>query len=279
MSAIPLHCLRVLACLGSLLLVGVCARGQATPAEAFDPAPFLIRGQGTLPILLSAPHGGRQPLPGVPERKGEGVEQFVTVVDTGSLELLEVLVKEVERECGGKPFFVGAKFARKFVDANRPPKDAYEHPRAKQVYDAYHDELEKAHEVIFKTHGKGLLLDLHGQAKDKATIFRGTAKLSTVALLLDRHGRTALTGPKSVLGVLEAKGYKVFPKGDSMEPEQPGFTGGYIVQKYGSKKTGKLDAIQLELGGDHRSRTNRETFARDLALAIKTFAKEYLENR
>ena len=33
---------------------------------------------GMLPIILSAPHGGRQSIPGVPARRGAGVTQFAT---------------------------------------------------------------------------------------------------------------------------------------------------------------------------------------------------------
>ena len=42
---------------------------------------------GMLPIILSAPHGGRQSIPGVPARRGAGVIQFATGRDNNTDEL------------------------------------------------------------------------------------------------------------------------------------------------------------------------------------------------
>lgn len=248
------------------------------PSQAkIDPAHFLSTLDGKLPIILSAPHGGRMPIPGVPDRRGgEGISQFVTATDTGTLEFVEFLAASVEKEMGAKPFLVAAKFLRKNADANRPLKDALESDIAKPVYDAYHAHLNKAVQQVKRDYGRGLLLDIHGQGKDEKTIFRGTAKKTTITHLLDRFGKPALTGDKSILGVLQKNGYKVFPAGDSDEPEDPAYSGGYIVRTYGSSNSGSVDAIQLELGYDYRSRVNRQKFADNLARAIRVFSEEYL---
>jgi hypothetical protein len=36
------------------------------------PADFVLLQQGTLPIILTAPHGGRDPVPGIPARDVSG---------------------------------------------------------------------------------------------------------------------------------------------------------------------------------------------------------------
>ena len=122
--------------------------------------------------------------------------------------------------------------------------------------------------------GGGLLLDLHGQAAQADAIFRGTQNGKTVKLLDERFGVKALTGPDSVQGRLEKKGYKLIPAGASTDPEDKRFNGGYTVGTYGTN-TG-LDAIQLEMGGDQRLKKTLDTTATDIADAVAAFAKEYL---
>ena len=246
------------------------------PAQDADVKALVTVRIGTLPIILSAPHGGAKAVPGVAERKGDMVKQFVTVRDTGTAQLAEKLAAAIEVKMKEKPYVVIARFDRKYIDANRPDKGAYEADQAKPIYDAYHHALDKARKEIQATWRGGLLLDIHGQAADANTVFRGTAGGKSVAHLTDRYGKPALTGPKSLLGVLSKNGYKVHPPNDSSDKEDPRFNGGYIVQTYGSRDGGTIDAIQLELGGNHRSAKNADKTANDIADAVAVFAKEYL---
>ena len=140
------------------------------------------------------------------------------------------------------------------------------------MYEAYHKAVKAACDDVTKTWGRGLLLDLHGQGAKADAVFRGTRNLKTVALLKDRFGKKALTGPDSVFGVLAKKGYEVVPANDSDDAEDKRFTGGYTVATYGTD----LDAIQLELGGDFRAKKKLDTTANDLADAVRVFATEYL---
>lgn len=258
-----------------VLLVPLPLFAQVKP----DLGKLLTVRKGTLPILLSAPHGGRLAVPGAEERKGVGIEQFVTVNDTNTDQLAEKVAAAIKKEMGGEPYVVIAHFQRKFVDANRPPEGGYESDITKPIYQAYHKGLKEACDDIQKQWGRGLVLDLHGQAAKADTIFRGTADLKTVARLKDRFGLKAVTGPDSVLGVLAKKGYTVFPANDSIDKEDARFNGGYISRTYGGSSGTGLDAIQLELGGDHRSRAKMDAFATDLAVAVKTFSKAYLPDK
>jgi hypothetical protein len=97
---------------------------------------LLVVRKGTLPIILSAPHGGRQHLLDVPERKGDGIGKFVTVRDDNTAELAEKLAAEVQKKLGGTPYVVIALFERKYLDVNRPAADAYESDKAKPSYEA-----------------------------------------------------------------------------------------------------------------------------------------------
>src|SRR5438034_7824528 len=152
------------------LLPGVRARGD----QSTKPEDFVFVQKGTLPIIISAPHGGRKKVPDVPERLGKGIANFQTVLDNNTAELAEKFAAELEKQLNGKPWLVIARFERKYVDANRPPEQAYESDKAKPYYDAYHEPLEAACKAVKKRFGLGLLLDIHGQGEFKDSHCRGT---------------------------------------------------------------------------------------------------------
>lgn len=230
---------------------------------------------GTLPIILAAPHGGRKAIDGVPVRRGIGVARFRTGRDKNTDELAEKVAGKLEQSLGRKPFLIIAHFERKYVDANRASENAYEAEAARPYYNRYHHALEHACVQVKRQWGRGLLLDIHGQAAEAETIFRGTDNGRSVAALEGRFGRTALVGTKSIFAQLERKGYKVAPATASTEREQR-YTGGYTTRTYGSHRGTGIDAIQLEIGAGLRSQANLERTAADLAEAIKVFAAEYL---
>jgi N-formylglutamate amidohydrolase len=234
--------------------------------------------KGTMPIILSAPHGGLDGIPGVSERKGDGLVKgpsgFFTGRDTNTDRLALDIADALEAKMGKKPYVVIAKFHRKYIDANRPEGVGLESPKAKPIYEGYHRALRDACKEVQRKWGRGLLLDVHGQGSAADTIFRGTKNGTTVKLLVDRFGEKAHNGPRSFFGLLETAGLKGFPLDGSKE--RSGFTGGYIVQSYGSHTGYGIDAIQLEFGGDFRAMDKTKDTAVKLANAVDAYAKLYL---
>lgn len=242
-------------------------------------ADLLTTQKGDLPIIISAPHGGRKAIPDCPERKGKGVPMFTNVNDVNTDELTKRILAAIEKKLKAKPYGVIAHFERKYADVNRKPEDGVEDDKAKPYYEAYHAFLAESRAAVQKEWGRGILLDIHGHGADPATIFRGTNDGKTVKHLLDRFGTAGLTGENSVLGQLAANGYTVFPANDAKGKENPRFGGGYIVTTYGSKDGGAVDALQLEIGGKMRMRATMDTFAANLADAVAGYAKEYLPEK
>ena len=233
---------------------------------------------GTLPVILAAPHGGREAVPGMAPRRGAGVRQFTVERDSNTAELAEALAVKLRERLRAAPFLVIARFERKFVYANREPAAAYESAQAQPYYDGYHRALGEATQAIRQQWGSGLLLDIHGQGEQAGTIYRGTENGKSVSQLYRQFGASAMTGPKSILGYLASKGYKVLPDLAGKERETR-YTGGYTTRTYGSHQGTKIDAIQLELGSELRAKANLDRTAGDLAEAIAVFSRAYLFER
>jgi N-formylglutamate amidohydrolase len=255
------------------------AAGQDQPKSDATPESLVEVQQGTLPIVITAPHGGTQPVPGVPERMGVGVKQFATVRDVGTDKLAKALATDLEMKLGKKPWLVVAKFDRKFVDANRAADQAYEVKQAKPYYDAYQNAGVTALKAVKEKSGHGLLLDIHGQGKYPDAVLRGTQNGKSVVLLRTRHGYAGVAGKNSVLGRFERAGNRVLPPFDAGEKakEESGYTGGFTVSNYGSHTAYGIDAIQLEFGTNFRSADKVAKTARDLADATAAFHDAYLK--
>lgn len=251
----------------------------AVTGTIFASEEYLHLGQGTLPIVISAPHGGNLAVPGVPPRTGEGLQTgpagFFTARDSGTEELALLLVEKLEERFQQKPSYVVSRVHRKFVDFNRPPAIAVEHERTRVIYDTYHQHLKMCCRDARSVYGSGLLLDVHGQGSSSVTVFRGTKNGQTVTALTSRFGEQAHTGENCFFSLLKQQGWTVFPDPFDRR-EQSGFTGGYIVQTYGSHRGDGIDAVQLEFGSRYRTKTIRELTANQLADAVVKYAELYL---
>lgn len=244
-------------------------------AEGPGSAALVTIEQGDLPIILSAPHGGKEAIPGAAERMVGGAGKFVKLRDSGTDALALNLAEAIGRRMRARPYLVVARFHRKFADANRPPEGAYECAEAKAHYDAYHAALRGACAAVRQRWGRGLLIDVHGQGVDSGAIFRGTANGRTVRGLVKEFGLAAVTGPDSLAGWLEAGGYKILPPCGDATARESTFTGGHIVQAYSAEGSG-VDAIQLEFGGQFRAPDRIGRTADDVAEAIEAFAGKFL---
>ena len=240
-------------------------------ASAEDGSELVVSQVGDLPVVISAPHGGNLEIPGVPPRKGEGLEAgpagFRVVRDGGTEELALEVARQLAERMKGRPSFVISRVHRRYVDFNRPPEIAVEHAQARVIYDQYHTAVADAVRTIREKHGFGLLIDIHGQGSSAETAYRGTSNGLTVTGLRKQFGEEFHSGENSLLALLKKRDWKVHP--DPFDgKEQSGFTGGHIVRSYGSHRSDGIDAIQLELGGNYRKTAVRERIARELADAI-----------
>ncbi len=233
-------------------------------------------GEGSLPIVLCAPHGGSPELviPEVPKRRGEGVAQFNPLWDTNTHLILEAAVAELERRTGARPFFVLAQFNRKYCDANRPAERAFEHEGARLPYETYHAELREAVDALRAGWQQALLIDIHGQKSRPDVIWRGTRGGATAAGLL--VGEDRLEGEQGLMTGLRARGYSTFP--NSWEDAERPYGGGYTVATYGSTADDGIQAVQLEIGLEFRKGRERAVqTGTDLGAALADWLEQHAE--
>ena len=273
--------------LATLIITPVAAADQV---EATKPAakripsdPLIDVRRGTIPIIICSPHGGKEIVPGVPQRKNrpvnppKGDPKWVIGTDVNTRELAQQLVADLEEKLGGKPYYVMARFQRRFIDANRAPEHSYEVPEAKFYYDAYHDTIAEYCREVQKKFGTGLVIDVHGQASFKDEILIGTFNGTTVQLLLERYGRGALVGKEGLVGMMLDAGTKVKPDLNSETFNvAAGLNGGYTVQTYGSSRPTALEAVQFEYGSNYRKMESIDDSARKSAAGVAKFYEAYI---
>jgi N-formylglutamate amidohydrolase len=233
----------------------------------YEPLVTVITGE--IPIVISAPHGGKLAIPDCPLRTRKETPLFVTVEDSGTARLAQAIADEILKQTGKRPWVVVARFARKYADANRPAKWAFESEAAKKPYDDYHRALRKAVDSARKQDPFGLLIDVHGQKLDQNVVFRGTQNRKTVMGLLERRGEAGFTGKESFLGRLESSGIRISPTHSQTDQQEDSkYDGGFTVQTYGSSRKDGLDAIQLEFGEHYRNNQGYSETAKKIAQAI-----------
>lgn len=262
--------------IAGLLLFAALAAHCAVAAAFAEITNLLLVGEGSLPIVISAPHGGTTAIPGVSVRTNTASKNFTTLRDTGTAALAEKIAAGLEKSLGGKPFVVIARFDRKFIDANRPVTDGCESEEARPVYEAYHRALSNACGAVLAKWGRGILLDIHGQGAKSNAIIRGTSNGRTVVALTKNFGEPALSGPQSILGQMAGKGYEVVSTIGDTKKEDARYGGGFIVRTYGSCNTNGIDALQCENGAALRNKRNLDRVAADYVEAIAAFYRAYL---
>lgn len=269
-----------------LTVIMLLCAALAFPAQSAEkgPADLVFVQQGTLPIILTAPHGGREPIAGIPARDvtspPKDKKRYVATSDRNSDLIALGIAKEIHTLTGDDPYVVQARFQRKFIDPNRPPDVAYDSPGSAPFYELYHRSIRQFVDEIRAKHFAGLLIDIHTQGKIPQSLVRGTQNGRAVKRLVARSGVQAITGPNGLFGQLEANGFNVFPRNDvppSGKNEDGGFNGGYTVATYGSHRANGIDAVQFEFGVNYREEAELDGTIKRAAKSIVVFYEAYLK--
>jgi N-formylglutamate amidohydrolase len=255
--------------------------GEPMGTITYEETKLVSRYRGTMPVILTCPHGGDKQPPGVPnKRTGAGLPsdcRFETNTDRFTRTITRGIAQLLFDVFGEAPYVVIANFDRAFIDANRraPDKCAFEDQDARQFYQEYHNTVRNfVDEIRADNGGLGLLFDIHGTEKidhDPADVYLGTLNGEAISNLLNRDS-LAMSRRRSLPGLLREAGYVVSAK----IPET--LQGDFTLETYGSSKADGVDAIQIEIESTLRTDTRkREVFIEDLAYAISSLIARYAD--
>lgn len=247
------------------------------------------RHRGTMPIILTAPHGGSESPPNVQERSQKNGCDLKIKKDKKTDIITEGVAQRILQLTGLSPYVVQAKFHRKFIDANRELKCAFTDSNAKGFFDEYHNRIAKyVSQILEENDNRGFLFDLHGvntenlaSDKPKADIYLGTNNGGTLQPSFKREDLFKTHGLHGLLKASEHQTstggantvfkYTIYPKNESETEEF--LDGGFTV--INSVKFG-INCIQIELADTIRDNDEKRSFIiEDLAFAMINFVRRH----
>lgn len=286
-----------------LSVVCVARLGAAEPATTtpqpgqtqFGQNQYVEYLAGNLPVIVSAPHGGRERPADIPDR-----EQGTFAFDTNTQELARAVVAELHARTGGWPHLIICRLHRRKVDCNREIVEAAAgNPQAEQAWNEFQSFIETARRAVEKSHGRGIYIDLHGHghteqrlelgylhsadqlAADDATLSSGMLASESSLKAIAALGRTSyaelVRGPYSFGALLEAGGFLCSPSPTNPHPKPPYFRGGYNTGRHG-RDAAPLAGLQIETysRGVRDKPESREQFARALAGTLETYLSVHM---
>ena len=248
------------------LLIAFALCPQQEPESWVDVLP------GTMPLVLSAPHGGMERPTDFADRT-EGVLKR----DRNTSEVAIELADAIELRTGHRPFVVLSRLHRSKLDPNRPMEEAAQgDPRAEVVWREYHQAVEDCSAAALEIgDGSALLLDLHGHAHEQSWIELGYGVKAEELAKEDTELADAawLRGPKSLGAYFTEVEIHAVPSPDIPHPNgEKYFSGGYITKRHRGKG---LRSIQLELPWSIRNAKSRKASVPKMATAICGFFEEH----
>jgi hypothetical protein len=252
---------------------------------------------GTLPLVISAPHGGDLTPDEIPDRTWGTL-----VTDANTLETALAVREAFLEETGQAPHLVLSHLRRTKLDPNRAVDEAaQESPFAELAWTEFHTFIEVAERAVADAFGSGLYLDLHGHGHEVPRVelgyllsaedlarsdtelddpsFADESSIRDLAENVDVPFARLLRGEVSLGGFLAREGVPSVPSPEDPSPgSDPYFTGGYATRRHGSRMAGHVvSGIQLELhrSGIRDTEDARRTFGRSLARATALFMHEH----
>jgi hypothetical protein len=282
------------------IVVIFCLVGQpalrAQPGQTtFGEQKYVEYTEGDLPLVISSPHGGRAKPDEIPTR-----EQGVVQIDTNTQEVARAVVDEFRARTGRRPHLVVCQLHRQKLDVNREIQEAAAgNATAEKAWKEYHGFVEQALKAAVKQSGKAFYIDLHGQAHPDHRIELGylhdaslygkpdavlngeaTVAASSLRKLVAASKLSyveLIRGPRSLGGMLEARGFACTPSPERPVPNVPYFRGGYSVRRHAFNDA-PVAGLQIEMNfeGVRDTPANRGKFATTLVEVLREFlAREY----
>jgi N-formylglutamate amidohydrolase len=203
-------------------------------------------GKGTIPIILSCPHGGYKKPQSILNK-----EVGPQIADKNTYIIAKWLLYSLKKK-NIAIYYILNKIHRSKLDLNRPPASerAY-NPKsieAQSIHNAYHDILSQFSQECIENHKKCLLLDFHGFTKPKKdypdVIFGHIfGKTLQAPKRDDAQDCSQFWGCNQL--EREISKYFTLDDGLAINDFNLSYSGGYITQKFYNYKD--VSAIQIEV--------------------------------
>ena len=254
---------------------------------------YVTYQQGTLPIVISVPHGGSLMPSDIPDRTCNDPVYFM---DANTVEVANALNEALFEATGCYPHIIYNYLHRRKLDCNRNLTDgACGNAQAVTAWNEFHDFIAQAQAAANSDWNDNIFfIDLHGHGNTQQHIELGyllyeeeleesDATLNTpnfisystiqnlvASNLQGQSHAQLLRGPQSMGSLLAAQGYPSVP---SAEIPSPGigsnyFSGGYIVANhtcYQDELTTNGVQVELNFDGIRDNEANRVLFAERFA--------------
>jgi N-formylglutamate amidohydrolase len=245
---------------------------------------------GDLPLILSAPHGGREKPDELPDR-----EQGTFAFDTNTQELARAIAEELQRRTSHWPHVIICRVHRRKIDCNREISEgAAGNPLTEQAWREFQAFVDAAQADVAKQQGRGLYIDLHGHGHAEQRLELGylhsadqlalsDAELNSPSYATDSSLRAIaarnavpyaelVRGEKSFGALMEKRGFASAPSPSNPHPKAPFFRGGYNTARHG-RDAAPLAGFQIESNsrGVRDTPENRKKFAAAMADALSEY--------
>ncbi len=274
-------------CLTALSQVGADDARPLVGQSLLDEKQYIEYIVGNLPVIISAPHGGRLVPESIPDRKSG-----VLLADGNTDLLAQEIAEAFHKQTGKFPHVIICHLKRIKVDCNREIKEAAQgNAEAERAWTDFHAFIEQARESVLEKNSGGLYIDLHGHGHPQIRLELGyllsnrelkrddkeVGKLknkSSIRELADRSKVSfaeLLRGDSSFGGLMQERGFPSVPSPEFPDAgEARYFNGGYNTRRYGSRDGGEISGFQVECPRKSVRNTekNRKAFAKAFASAV-----------
>lgn len=292
-------CFRSLSLLIVLLLGRIAACFAGEPRAIFGVDQYVEYLPGHLPVIIGAPHGGTLKPESIANRTVGRVAQ-----DSFTQEMARQMREEMRRQFGAAPHLIVCRLHRLKVDCNREVREAAQgNAAAETAYREFHGFIATARGRVQQDFGCGLYIDLHGHRHAQQLVEIGQLVPATKLDLsdaqldagdfisrqssireLDRRSpysfSALLRGPKSLGGLLEARGFSSTPSPAHPSPgNHEYYNGAYDVEIHGSRTSGTVSAVQIEapFKGARDTPENRAHFVVALSEALGEYFEAHFQ--